>query len=312
VSTASRSFHDVRHAVTGTGGWKPGNYGAQLFGAYSTEHDYNSRTLGIAGTGDFYEKQISPTLGFAYTWDTIGRTGTDFDVFSHSFKTYEFTAGSTFVLSPITVFVTGVGIALETGDQSKPYRYISMFDAGLNPPVGASITEVNTLRLPIKPLEQLPLDRQRFSLSGRLVSRIRSNATLRLEERLYRDSWGMLASTSDFRYLVDMSPRLRVWPHAHAHVQTQAKFFRRVYGATLNSDGSATIPQYRTSDRELSTMFGVTLGAGARYALLEPGGKVQLGLYASGDALYNHYFDTFFITQRLAGYGTVGIEGEFE
>ena len=62
----------------------------------------------------------------------------------------------------------------------------------------------------------------------------------------------------------------------------------------------------------LSPMFGFTAGGGARYELLEPGGKVQLGLYASGDALYNHYFDSFFITQRLAGYGTVGIEGDFE
>jgi hypothetical protein len=312
VSTASRSFHDVRNALTANGGYKPGQFGGQLYGAYSQEHDYISRTLGLAGTADLADKMVTPSLGYSYTWDTIGRAGTDYDVFSRAFHTHEITAGSTFVLSPVSILVAGLGVALENGNQSKPYRYIAMFEPGVNLPAGASATLVNADRLPIKPIEMLPLDRERLSLSARYISRLRSNATLRLEERLYRDSWALTASTTDLRYLIDLSPRLRVWPHAHLHAQTSAKFYRRIYGASLNSDGSATIPEFRTSDRELSMMIGATAGGGARFALLDPGGKIQLGLYASGDALYNHYFDSLFITQRLAGYGTLGIEGDFE
>jgi tetratricopeptide (TPR) repeat protein len=312
VSTASRRFHDVRHVVGLTGGYKPGTFGAQAYANYSEERDYISRTLGLSLSGDLMEKQVTPTLGYAYTWDTIGRTGTPYDVFGKPFDIHQITAASTFVLGPTSVLVAGGGVALENGDQSKPYRYVPLFEPGVSVPIGASVDEVNRARLPAKPLEQLPLDRQRFNVSGRYVSRIRSNATLRLEERLYYDTWAIMATTTDARYMVDVSPRFRVWPHLHVHVQSGAQFYRRVYGATLNPDGSANIPEFRTTDRELSPMFGVTGGGGVRYALTDPGGKFQLAVFSTADVLFNYYINTLFIRTRFAGYGTIGIEADFE
>lgn len=312
VSTASRRFHDVRHVVGLTGGYKPGRFGAQAFANYSQERDYISRTLGLTATGDFADKQVTPALGYSYTWDTIGRTGTSYDVFSRPFDTHEVTAGSTFVLTPTSLLVLGAGVALESGDQSKPYRYIPIFEPGVNVPIGASVEEVNKNRLPAKPLEQLPLDRQRFSLSGRFVTRIGGKATLRIEERLYRDTWAITSSSTDARYLMDLNARLRVWPHLRVHAQSGTSFYNRIYGATLNSDGSATIPRFRTSDRELSPMIGITAGGGVRYALTEPGGKFQLALFSSADLLFNYYVNTLYIRTRFAGYGTVGIEADFE
>lgn len=312
VSTASRRFHDVRHAGGLTGGYKPGRFGVQGYGSYSQERDYISRSVGATVTGDFWDKQFTPALGYAFTWDTIGRAGTDYDVFGKPFRTHEINAGSTFVLSPMSVLVAGGGVAFENGDQSKPYRYIPLFEPGVSVPVGASVDEVNRARLPIKPLEQLPLDRKRFNVSGRFVTRIRANATLRLEERVYYDTWATMATTTDARYMVDVKPRLRVWPHLHVHVQSGTKFFRRIYGATLEADGSATVPQFRSTDRELSPMFGVTAGGGARYALTEPGGKMEIAVFASADALFNYYLNTLYVNTRLAGYGTLGIEANFE
>ncbi len=313
VASASRRMHDTRHAATATGGYKPGRFGGQVYGSYSSEHDYISRTLGIALSGDFMEKQVTPTLGFSYTFDTIGRAGTDYDVFSHTLNTPEITAGSTFVLTASSVLVLGGGVAFESGDQSKPYRYIPLFEPGVSVPVGASVDEVNAARLPAKPLEQLPLDRQRFQVSGRYIRRMGGGtSTLRLEERIYRDSWALMASTSDFRYLIDLNARFRVWPHVHFHVQNGANFYKRVYGATLNSDGSASIPIFRSSDRELSPMLGATGGGGLRYSLTEPGGKIDLAVYVSADALFNYYFNSLYIKTRLGGYGTVGFEAEFE
>ena len=55
-------------------------------------------------------------------------------------------------------------------------------------PVGATVDLVNATRLPARPLEQLPLARDRYSLGARYMHRFRT-ATLRLEERLYLDSW---------------------------------------------------------------------------------------------------------------------------
>lgn len=312
VSTASRRFYDVRHAASATGGWKPGNVGGQLFANYSEERDYISRTIGGVASIDTMQKQITPSLGYSYTWDTIGRAGTPYDVFGKPFDTHEITLASTFILSPTSLLVLGAGVALEGGDQSKPYRYIPIFEPGVSVPVGASVAEVNGARLAAKPLEQLPLDRQRVSLNGRFVQRVRGSSTLRLEQRLYSDSWANHASTTDLRYLMDLSPRFRIWPHAHVHVQKGASFYNRVYGATLNSDGSATIPAFRTNDRELSPMLGVTLGGGVRYALTSPGAKFQLALFSTADALYNQYINALYITNRLAVYGTLGVEAEFE
>ena len=312
VATASRRFHDVRHVAGVTGGYKPGRFGAQAFANYSQERDYISRTLGITATGDFADKQVTPALGYSYTWDTIGRTGTDYDVFSRPFNTHEITAGSTFVLTPMTVLVLGGGVALESGDQSKPYRHVPIFEPGVNVPIGASVDEVNRNRLPAKPLEQLPLDRQRFSLSGRFITRIGGKATLRIEERLYRDTWAITSSSTDARYLVDVNARFRVWPHLRVHAQSGTSFYNRIYGATLNSDGSATIPRFRTTDRELSPMFGITGGGGVRYALTDPGGKFQLAVFSSADVLFNYYINALYIRTRFAGYGTIGLEADFE
>ncbi|MDF2692879.1 MAG: hypothetical protein K0S65_1262, partial [Labilithrix sp.] len=267
VSTASRRFHDVRHAVGLTGGYKPGRFGAQAYANYSQERDYISRTIGLTAVGDFFDKQVTPALGYSYTWDTIGRAGTSYDVFGKPFDTHEITAGSTFVLSPTSLLVFGGSVALEDGDQSKPYRYIPLFAPGVSVAAGGSPEEVNRKRLPIKPLEQLPLDRQRFSVSARYVTRIGGRSTLRIEERLYRDTWEIMATSTDARWLVDVQPRLRVWPHLRLHGQTGASFFNRIYGATTEGDGSAVVPKFRTTDRELSPMIGITGGGGVRYAL---------------------------------------------
>ncbi len=312
VATASRRFYDVRHAVTATGGYKPGAVGGQLYGSYSEERDYISRTVGGSLSVDTREKLVVPTLGYSFTWDTIGRTGTPYDIFGKPFNTHEIAAGSTFIVSPASLIVLGGTVALESGDQSKPYRHVPIFAPGISVPVGASVDEVNGARLVAKPLEQLPLDRQRFSLGARYIVRVRGSASLRLEERVYRDTWAITASTTDVRYMMDMSRRLRLWPHLHVHAQSGASFYNRIYGATLNSDGSATVPRFRTSDRELSPMVGVTLGGGARFELTAPESKLKLALLTTADALYNRYINALYITDRLAVYGTVGLEAEFE
>lgn len=312
VSTASRRFADTRHVGTVNGGYQPGRFGAQAFGSISSESDYVSRTLGVTVNAELLEKQLTPQLGFSHTWDTIGRAGTPYDVFSNSLKAEEITAGATIVMSPTSLMVLGTSVALESGDQSKTYRYIPLFAPGVSVPAGASAETVNRARLPAKPLEQLPLDRQRFSVGGRFIQRTTSSTTLRLEERLYTDTWGVKATSTDARYMMDRSARLRIWPHARIHVQSGATFYKRVYGATLNSDGSASLPMFRTSDRELSPMFGVTLGGGIRFAITDPSDKFQLAVVATADGLFNYYFNTLYLRSRLAGYGTIGLEADFE
>jgi tetratricopeptide (TPR) repeat protein len=312
VSTASHNFRDLRHAASLNGGYKPGNYGAQGTASLSVEHDYVSRSAGLTLLGDFLDKTITPSLGYFRSEDTIGRADTPYDVFSNHLTTNEFLLGSAIVMSPTSVLQVGGSLQSERGDQSKPYRYIPLFANGVGVPIGATFTEVNTFRLPTRPLEQLPTARDRWALAGRYIRRMGGSATLRLEERLYFDTWSTKASSTDVRYLIDFSRRLRVGPHVRLHVQTPANFYKRKYIASPNPDGSIDLPKYRTTDRELSQLLSFTGGGSARLSLSPPEDKVQFAVQLDGDAMYTRYFDALYIKSRLALWSVLRFDVEFQ
>lgn len=339
VATASPPFREYRYAGGLTAGYKPGLYGAQATANYSNEPDYLSFTGGGALTADLNDKLITPRIGYAYSYDKIGRgllvrsRGgdveanwlNDFDPLKGFLKTHNVEAGVTIVMSPTTVLAVGLTLQFERGDQSKPYRYVPMFDPiDVAPfvPVGADIGLVNRARLAIRPVEQLPTERDRYAVGARLNKRLGS-ATLRLEERIYYDSWGTKASTTDARYMVDLSKSIRVWPHARLHVQTAAsKFYKLAYSAitcpnrdALECDGQANgtvvVPTYRTGDRELAPLFTLTAGGGARLALGNQEGEVRYGITVVGDVMYSRFLNSLFVRQRTALYGSVGFDVEF-
>ena len=258
---------------------------------------------------NFADKHITPRIGAGHTQDTIGRAGTPYDVFSNSLSINDIDAGATFVLGPTAILVLGASAAFERGDQSKPYRLIPMFDASVSAPVGASIAQVNRDRLPVRPYEQLPLDRDRYSLAARFAKRT-GTATLRIEQRVYRDSWAILGSTTDFRWIKDLSKKVSFWPHVHVHVQNGANFYQRVYHAELAPE--VRIPIFRTTDRELSPLLGVTGGGGLRVELAPSTAQIQYAIVIQMDAMYTKYFNALYITNRLATYGTFGFEAVFE
>lgn len=320
VSTASRAFIERRYAGTLGGGYKPGLYGAQANAAVSSEPDYLSITGGGALTADLNDKLITPRVAFSHTDDTIGRNDTPFDQVhlyelgkKRKFYTNTFELGSTFVMSPTSVLVLGGTLATERGDQSKIYRFVPMFSPRnaeqIAPGQAADVINRGTVRLPVRPIEQLPTGRDRFAVAARFLHRFPS-ATLRLEERIYYDTWGIKATTTDARYMHDLGRRLRVWPHFRLHGQTGANFYQLAYSAVI-TDTRIEIPTYRTGDRELSPMASVTLGGGARVALSSPEAETQFAITMSGDMMYSRYFNSLYITQRTALYGTLGIEVEF-
>lgn len=313
VSEASRHFVERRYAATLTGGYKPGLYGVQLNGSTSSEPDYLDVTGGLAVTGDFWDKRLTPRLAWSHSDDTIGRNDTPFETFHRKFFVNDFDADVTVVMSPTSVIVLGATFTTERGDQSKIYRFVPMFTPQVagRVPVGATIDLVNFYRLPLRPIEQLPTERDRYAAGVRFIHRF-TQATLRLEERLYDDSWAIKATTTDMRYMQDLGRHLRVWPHLRFHAQTGANFYQLAYSALIKSDGSIVVPTYRTGDRELSPMATVTLGGGTRVALSNPEASTQYGLTLSADLMYSRFFDSLFVTTRTAFYGVLGFDAEFQ
>jgi len=317
VSTASPPFRERRYAGGIGGGYKPGLYGVQATANVSSEPDYLSITGGGAVTADLNDKLITPRIGYSFTNDRIYRgppaeNGDPGN--SRLFTVHEFELGVTFVLSPTAVLLVGGTLQFERGDQSKPYRYIPTFNpTTVSPfvPNGATIDLVNRFREPLRPLEQLPTERDRYAFGFRLNKRI-GNSTLRLEQRFYFDTWLQKASTTDIRYMVDLTRRLRLWPHVRIHAQTAANFYRLAYDSlSAGQNQLTTVFTYRSSDRELSPMVSGTLGGGIRIALGSLEGDVRYGLSFVGDLLYSRYFKALFLTARTGVYGTVAFDAEF-
>jgi hypothetical protein len=312
VSEASPPYQEQRYSGGIDGGYKYKTYGAQAQINYSQEPDYISRGGGLSFTDELNEKLITPRIGMNYNHDSIGRGP---DNFISTLDTYEFEGGVTLVLSSTSLLLVSATAQFERGDQSKPYRYVPMFDPVAVAPYilpGTSVDEVNALRLPLRPTEQLPTARDRYAVGARFAHRF-NGATLRVEQRLYVDSWSLKATTTDGRYVFDFGRHLLLWPHARFNAQTGANFYQLAYSAALDpTTGQLVVPLYRTTDRELSPLVSLTGGAGGHYMLSPPDAKTQFGISLQADVMYSKYFNSLFITQRTAFYGTVGFDAEFD
>jgi len=319
VSTASQRWHEVRNAGALEAEYKPHEFGVSIGGSGSAEPDYVSYGAGIAITQDLNEKNTTLLAGYGYSHDLAGRHGVDgpatpFSVYARALERGTFNAGVTQVIDRSTVLSVAADAVFENGDQSKPYRYIPMFapNVAAQAPVGATIEWVNQNRLPERPLEQLPLSRQRFAVTGRLGHRFTSS-TLRLEERLYDDSWELVASTTDARWIFDLGRRFALWPHARLNVQSAVNFWQRAYvsESTATATGASfNLPEFRTGDRELGPLRTVTGGGGARFFLGPNAEPDQWSLTFAADVMHSSYLNDLYLTNTTGTIMSLTFEGE--
>ncbi|HEX3343593.1 MAG TPA: DUF3570 domain-containing protein [Polyangiaceae bacterium] len=303
VSTASRAWHEVRQEGSVEAAYEPKSFGVQANAGVSDEPDYLSLSAGAAVTQDLDNKNVTWLLGYAFGHDVSGRAGTPFSVFSHVIERHALDGVVTVVLGPHSVGSLIGDAVFESGDSSKPYRYIPLFAPGTSVPRGASVDLVNALRVSARPLEQLPLSRQRYGLTARAIHRF-SHATLRLDERLYADSWGMMATTTDARYLVDVSPRVETGPHVRVHAQSSVEFWQRAYTFGPGFD----VPALRTGDRELGPLVNLTGGWTLRIGMGPAEDPTAWVLGFNVNATSTEYLDDLYVTRRFSALGGLTLE----
>jgi len=309
VSTASPRWNEVRNAGSLEATYKPKTFGVTLAGSLSSEPDYFSFGLGSEMTLDLNEKNTTLEAGFGYGHDEVGRCGaenspaatvqtcTSFGVFSRVINRSSFNFGITQLLGAATVGAIVADIGIENGDSSKPYRYVPMFaaDVAASAPLGASYAWVTANRLPERPLEQLPLSRNRLSVTGRLSHRF-DGSTLKLEERVYGDNWALFASTTDARWIFDVGKRVGIWPHVRFHAQTAVSFWQRAYvsGPAPGWD----LPVFRTGDRELGPLWSGT-GGGGMYLYVGSDAEPQKARFTvQVDGMYTSFLDDLYLASR--------------
>ena len=309
VATASPRWTEVRYVPAINGHKRFGIADISLKGSASVEPDYLATSVGGGVSLELFDKNVTPSLGYEFSYDISGRAGTAFDVYGNNLTRHGLDGGVGLVLDKSTFLVLSFTAVFENGDSSKPYRYVPMFAADVAPnvPVGLSIEAVNLARNGERVLEQLPTSRQRWAVAGRVAHRFTSS-TIRLEERLYVDNWGLKASTTDGRFLVDFTKDIRAWPHLRFHVQSPVSFWQLAYVSNINDKGGQ-VPALRTGDRELGPLYSITGGFGGRLAF---GSHTKWGLTITGDVVYTRFLDHLFILQRFGYFGATALEAEFD
>lgn len=309
VATASPQWTEARYVPSINGHKRFDPVDIKLAGTLSHEPDYLSATIGGGLTVDLRQKTITPSIGYSYSHDLNGRADTPFDVFALPIDRHALDLGLGLVLTKATYAAANFTMVFEDGDTSKPYRHIPLFEPITAPavPAGLAIDTVNLVRLPERPLEQLPTNRKRFGIALQAAHRF-ADSTLRASERIYFDSWGVAATTTDVRFFYDIIKQLRVWPHLRFHVQSGAEFYELAYVGEQTPDG-LIMPQLRTGDRELGPLLAATFGGGVRYDF---GTRRTVGLVLTGDVVYSKFLNHLFVKDRYGYFGALGFEAQFE
>lgn len=304
VATASPKWTDVRTAPSLDAHFKVGDTTLSFGGGASIESDFVAADASAGVAVDLASRTITPSFSYAFGYNLGGRRGTPYEIYQRVMHAHTLQAGVALVLDKATLLVPTFTASLEFGDSAKPYRWLPTFAPGTELAPGESVAEVNAERLDFEVEERLPQERQRYALSALLAHRF-TKTTLRLDERLYADSWSMFASTTDFMLPIDVGDVVRLWPHARVNIQSGVAFWQIGYSAKVTAAGVA-VTGLRTGDRELGPLLGLSLGGGIKLAASD---AISVGLAA--DAVYTRFFDALYLTHRWAGFGAVTFDAEF-
>ena len=268
-------------------------------------------------TKDFDEKNWTPFFGYGFSHDTIGRCGDDgtctpFSVFSRNLDRGSFNGGLDFVIDRASL---GSLIARRHRRERRPVQAVPLHpdvlaDVAPTVPKGASIAWVNANSAsPSGPSSSCRSRASRSALTGRYAHRFDAS-TLRLEERLYDDSWGL--ARLDDRRALDLRSRealralaARALPRADSGelLAARLRLGARRRPGTCRSTG--------TGDRELGPLWtteGGLASSGTSAATAEPR---TWALQLPRDGMYTAFLDDLYLTHRIAVLGALGFEGTF-
>lgn len=274
---------------------------------FSHEPDYQSHGFGVG-----LERRLAgadTVLGGTYnlTLDRIGRVDTPADTFSESLHSHAADVSLTQVIDKLSLIRVVYSFTGQFGYMEKPYRSVPLFDRASLDAAEADGVELNfdtydVYRLAIRPPEEVPDDRYRHAIAVRYLRFVEPiQASIRLDYRLYGDSWGVFAHTGEIglRRALNRCWRLEVWNRVH--YQSAASFWQRTY---VVSD-PASVPALRTMDRSLSPSLHNTLGVRGQWI------RGSLSSYFEVAGLYSRFSDFLLLDQRLAILSQAGLRWNF-
>lgn len=209
----------------------------------SSENDYEANTVYFSISQEFFGGMSTLTMGYANGWDEVGQVGND--SFSEEADRRNYQLGLSQVLTRNSLLGIDLEVVSDEGFLQNPYRQNRFLDS----------TDPRGYRY--QP-ERYPETRTSTSIATRLLYYLPYRASLRGEYRYFTDTWEIKAHTFELAYVHGLTERWTLEGKVRYYTQDAADFYSDLY----EFENSQT---HLARDKELSTLSGTTLGAGAVY-----------------------------------------------
>jgi hypothetical protein len=296
ISNATYRFSELRTEVELAVSKSLGETLPSLSYRYSHEPDYVSHGFTGGLQVDLAGGDTTLSGDYGLVFDSIGRSGTPRSNFSESMQSYSGELGVTQVVDRQTLVRAVYTLTGQFGYMEKPYRSVPIFsemDLQALADLGTTLNLENfdEYRLPFKPAEEVPGQRYRHALAGRVLRFVDAiDASLRADYRLYGDSWGVWGHTAELALAKRLGKQFQLDSWTRFHYQNGADFWRRAYGVTQ----ADAIPSLRTMDRSLSPYWQSTLGSRLQWT------HHSWQIYLQAALMYTSYLDHLLIQSRTA------------
>jgi hypothetical protein len=279
VTAATRPVHERRDELRAGLDVRAGDALVSADWAHSTETDYGADRLSLAASLDLAGRATTLGARAATLFAEVGRAGDP--AFAESLRVWSASLELTEVADARTVVSVTASGELAAGHQASPYRFVAVAD-------GTALPETH------------PTGRARASVTVRVRRSLSPEAAAAIDERLYRDDWGISASSTTARLILTLTPRLDLELRNRLHVQSSASFWQRRYERRR---------RFMSGDRELSALIDDFAGPAIVYEARGVGPFERLRLDAGAEAFVYRFLDTDRIDGRLGVQVTAGVEG---
>lgn len=222
-----------------------------LSGGNSTESDYIADSISFGISQEFFGDMSTLSLGYAYGEDTIMRNG-EVPEGEEEFRKYaqrkRFSIGFTQVLTKSWIMAMSFETVVDAGFLNNSYRSYHYRETD-------SLTNREVRK---EAFEIYPETHNSDAFAIRTMYYLPYRASIRLEARVFTDSWGIEAQNFEIRYTHPIRERILLEVKARAYSQTQADFYSDLFDYANAFD-------FMGRDKELSTYTSNNFGVGVTY-----------------------------------------------
>ncbi len=207
----------------------------------SDENDFSARSAHFSVSQDFFGDLTTLNMGYSQGWDEVGKRGEP--EFSEEADRRHFRLGLSQILTKDSLINFSWETITDEGFLNNPYRSVRYIDGG-----GYSYQA-----------ERYPSTRTSDALAIRGMYYLPYRASLKLEYKLFSDTWGIGADTIEVAYVHPMGDEWIFDFKIRQYDQNKADFYSDLFS-------QIDAQNFLARDKELSTFSSLTIGIGASYA----------------------------------------------